>query len=367
MKIAFINEGIYEYATGAPEANGGLERDQWLLSRALAAHGWTAVVGVAGSLKPTERKTIDGVEYVGLNRSRNVFAWRQFLSSERPNWLFWEGAGHLLGPVVELASFAHIRTIFHTAFDTDVYPRYALAYRRRWWPLYAWGLARTSKIFVQHKGQLSALPHRWQAKASVLPKVCDLLKGLSESVHITPHVERQKYVAWVAMLRQPKRPDVLVEIARKAPNISFVVCGGTTSHRSPPGYGERITEEFRKLPNISYRGQVGPQEAAQVIADAAVLLSTSDEEGFPNTFIQAWASGTPVVSLKVDPDRIIERMRLGVLSGSIQKAIGDINALLNSVEERERIASRARRYIADVHSEEAVTATFERALRRVGS
>ena len=51
-----------------------------------------------------------------------------------------------------------------------------------------------------------------------------------------------------------------------------------------------------------------PNEAMQVIADAALLLCTSDEEGFPNMFTQAWASGTPIVTLKVDPDNIIEKM-----------------------------------------------------------
>jgi glycosyltransferase involved in cell wall biosynthesis len=223
-------------------------------------------------------------------------------------------------------------------------------------------MARTDKIFVQHGGQLAALPRQWRGKASVLPKVCNLSSGLGEAIEIRPHAQREKYVAWVAMLRQPKRPDVLVEMARAAPNISFVVCGGITHHRCPPGYGEQIIEAFRSLPNIDYRGRVSPQEAAQVIADAAVLLSTSDEEGFPNTFMQAWSSGTPVVSVKLDPDCIIERFRLGAVSGCPEKAILDLTALTHSAEERERIADRARRYIIDAHSEAAVVAAFERGI-----
>ena len=34
MKIAFLNDGIYEYATDAPSAVGGAERQIWLLARA---------------------------------------------------------------------------------------------------------------------------------------------------------------------------------------------------------------------------------------------------------------------------------------------------------------------------------------------
>ena len=73
-----------------------------------------------------------------------------------------------------------------------------------------------------------------------------------------------------------------------------------------PSYRDRVLDELRATPNIEYLGQVAPERAQQLMADAALLLSTSDEEGFPNTFVQAWSSGTPVVSLKVDPDGVIQ-------------------------------------------------------------
>ena len=367
MKIAFVNAGIYEFASGASEAVGGLERDQWLFSRVLAAAGWSVIVGVRSALPARERRVIDRVEYIGIGRGHVLLAWHRFLSSERPDWLFWEGADHLWGPVVEIARLAGVRTVFHTAFDSDTQPHHALVRRPHWWPLYAWGLSRADRIFVQHIGQLSQLRSRWRSKAYILPKVCLLSGSLAEPIVMKAHAKRAKYVAWVAMLRQPKRPDVLIEIARKAPTVRFVVCGGPTSHRSPPGYGARIVEALHALPNVEYRGQVAPEEAMQVIADAAMLLSTSDEEGFPNTFTQAWSVGTPVVSLKIDPDHIIERVGLGMVSGSIDRAIADINALMDSSQRREEIAVRAQQHIAEAHSEAAVTAVFERALRGLHS
>ena len=172
MKIAFVYEGIYGYASGAANAVGGAERDQWLLARALVAAGWSAVVAVRGELNLGERRIIDGVEYVGIEAGPALFAWHDFLSTERPDWLFWECSYHLLGPLVELAKVHRIKTIFHAAFDSDFIPRKALSFRRQLWPLYAWGLSRTDRIFVQHGGQLSGLRPRWRAKARVLPKIC---------------------------------------------------------------------------------------------------------------------------------------------------------------------------------------------------
>jgi glycosyltransferase involved in cell wall biosynthesis len=164
------------------------------------------------------------------------------------------------------------------------------------------------------------------------------------------------------MLRQHKRPDLLVEIARGAPKVQFLVCGGPTSFMSPPGYGEKIVQDLCTLPNVQFLGKVSPEKAQEAIANAAVLLSTSDGEGFPNIFTQAWCSGTPVVSLKIDPDGIIKQLGLGTVPGSIAGAITDIIALLASPQRREEMAERARRHITEAHNETVVTTIFQQAL-----
>jgi len=180
-----------------------------------------------------------------------------------------------------------------------------------------------------------------------------------------PHCEREKYIGWVGTLMQLKRPDVLIEIARKLPSIRFVVCGGLTQFMSPPGYGEQIISELRATANIEYLGQVAPERAEQIIADACLLLSTSDIEGFPNTFVQAWSSGTPVVSLRIDPDQLIARQGLGVVTGNAGGAISEIEGLMNAPHRREDIAGRARKHIVEKYSVATVVRLFENALRAI--
>jgi glycosyltransferase involved in cell wall biosynthesis len=362
MKIVFVEDGIYAYASRSPSAVGGLERTQWLLSRALAAAGWSVIVAVHGSMQATEHRVIEGIEFSGMGKRHLLFELWQFLKRERPDWMYLSGANHLLGLTVEVARRAGVRTIFAFASDLDVEPCHATLYRPRWWPVYAWGLSRTDRIFVQHSGQLSRLSPRWRSKASVLPKVCLFGSNGDETLSTKSHLERANYVAWVGSLTQLRRPDLLIEIARKLPAIRFVVCGGPTLFMSAPGYGEQIINELRATANIDYLGQVAPEKAHQVIADAAILLSTSDVEGFPNTFVQAWSTGTPVVTLKIDPDHIIEQLRLGTLSGSIESAIADINGLISSPEQREEIAVRAHKHVMTAHSETEVVAAFESAV-----
>jgi glycosyltransferase involved in cell wall biosynthesis len=365
MKIVFTNDTIYGWASGG-FAVGGAERQQWLLARALAATGWSVTVGVHKALEAGEHRTIDGVKFlgigrgnIGLGRGHIHRVWYRFLSSEQPDWWYWRCANHLWGSAVEIAKLAGVRTIFAAAFDTDVQPRRALLRRPHWWPLYAWGLLRTDKIVLQHTGQLAALSPRWQPKAYIVPSIA------GEMIPAKPHSERAKYVAWVAMLRQPKRPDVLLEIAHKTPAIRFLVCGGPAPFASPPGYSESIVEALQAQPNIEFLGKVAPQKTRQIIADAALLLSTSDAEGFPNTFLEAWSSGTPVISLKIDPDRIIERWELGTVPGTVERAAADITTLMGSPQRRDDMAMHAQRYVAEAHSEATVATIFKRAIAGV--
>jgi glycosyltransferase involved in cell wall biosynthesis len=359
MKIVFADDLIYAYATNAPSAVGGAERQQWLLARALAAAGWAVTVGVRNALGFNQRVVIEGVVFLGIGQKQFLWAWYRFIVSERPDWSYWRCASHLLGPVVAIAKLVGVRTIFAVAFDRDLNIRHALFSRPRCWPLYALGLLWTDRVFVQNEKQLFSLPPRLRAKACLVPSIN------TETEPPKPHSLRPKYVAWVAMLRKPKRPDLLVEIARKTPAVRFVVCGGLTTFTAAPGYGEEIANRLRALPNVEYRGQVAPGEASRIIADAALFLSTSDEEGFPNTFLQAWAAGTPVVSLRIDPDHVVERYGLGKVSLTVQQAMCDIRMLLDSDQQREAISSRARDYVAKNHSAPAVIGIFECGTRGV--
>jgi len=355
MKIVFLNDLIYAYATDAPSAVGGAERQQWLLARALKAAGWEVAVGVR-NLPFKQRVVIEGIEFVGIGQKQFIWAWYRFIRSERPAWCYWRCASHLVGPLFVIAKIMGAKTIFAAAFDRDVNIRRALFWRPRWWPLYALGLLWADKIFLQNQRQLVGLPAKLRAKACIVPSVA------TEAKSSKAHSLRTKYVAWVAMLREPKRPDLLVEIARNAPEIHFTVCGGATTFTAAPGYSEKIADILRALPNVDYRGQVDPDEANRVLANAALLLSTAEEEGFPNTFLQAWAAGTPIVTVTVDPDRVIEQYGLGRISPTVQQATNDIRMLLESEKEREAISCRAREYVKKHHAASIVIKSFERAI-----
>ena len=362
MKIVHVNDIVYGYATGDPSARGGAERYGWYLMRALAAAGWTVTIGVRGALPVGEERTVDGVRFLGIGSKKTFLSdWYRFLKSEKPDWCFWQCADYLWGPAAQIAQWLGVRTAFSSMHDIHVQLRNALTKRGNLWPLYAWGLHRSDIIFVQHDDQRHCLPTRWQQKAYPLPGIVCLPDS------IMPHSERNEAVVWVAVIRPGKRPDLLIEIARRLPTIRFIVGGAPSLSHWDADRIEDIMTQLRSLPNVDYRGHVAPDESLKLIGRASLLLSTSDGEGFPSVFLEAWAAGTPVVSLQIDPDHKIRNGDLGKVTATVEGTVEAVSSLMTSSGCRQDMGMRARQHVEEIHSAATAVRAFETAVARVSA
>ena len=357
MKIVYVNDVVYKYAIGDPSANGGAERYGWYLMRALAQTGWSATVGVLFALQEGETRVVDGVRFVGLTRRQHfLLDWYSFLKSERPDWCFWQCADHLWGPAAEIARCLDVRTAFSSMHDLDVQVRKAQIGRRSLWPLYLWGLERSNLIFIQHYGQREYLPLHLQKRTYLLPGIVLLPE------RVIPHQERNGTVVWAAVIRPPKRPDLLIEIARRLPTVHFVVCGAPRKSHWDPQKIDQIMQDLRSLPNVDCRGHVAPEQTVQAIGNAGLLLSTSDGEGFPSVFLEAWAAGTPVVSMQIDPDHKIRDHELGKVADTIEGAVEAVRLLVASPERCHEMGIRSRRHVEEIHSPASAVQAFDAAV-----
>ncbi len=94
-------------------------------------------------------------------------------------------------------------------------------------------------------------------------------------------------IVWLGRFTEVKRPDRVVDLARKLPKFQFVMAGGGELEGAIKGVG---------LSNLHCLGWQ-KKEDMWAIADAG--LCTSDSEGMPLALIEAQMAGVPVVSTDV--------------------------------------------------------------------
>lgn len=121
-------------------------------------------------------------------------------------------------------------------------------------------------------------------------------------------------------------------------------------------------ERARQVSNVTVHGRVPC--VWDYYRQAACLLCTSDFEGFPNTFLEAWSQGLPVVST-FDPDDLITRRELGLVAGDIPGLAAAIRRLLESPDLYRRLSQNARHYYLENHTVEVAMPRFEQVFLKV--
>jgi len=164
-------------------------------------------------------------------------------------------------------------------------------------------------------------------------------------------------VLWVANVRAVKRPEIALEIAKRVPDVQFVMVGGAV--RKHERYYDQIMQQAKAIPNLTCTGFLPFVEADGLFEQATVFLNTSAVEGFPNTYLQAWSRGVPVVG-SFDPDEAICRHGLGVHFSTVEEAVEALRILCGQESEALRaMGARATKYIQENHSTDVVIGQLE--------
>jgi glycosyltransferase involved in cell wall biosynthesis len=155
-------------------------------------------------------------------------------------------------------------------------------------------------------------------------------------------------VIWIANLKRVKRPELFLRLARELEvdrSLDFVMIGQAS--------GGRLDIEVARAGDsgqVRYLGPLSLRDTEAQLRHAALLVNTSKVEGFPNTFLQAFALGVPVISLAVDPDGILNGTGLGLRSGTYRQMVDDVRRVLSDRALAASMAECGRRYFAANHA-----------------
>ncbi len=360
MKVCLISlSGLPLQLENPRTTAGGSERQVTLLAQALAGRGHEVILVVTDYDRAARREP--RATPFPLENAYRVRAGIPGLRFLHPRWagldralgradaevIFQRGAGAVTGQAAWFARRRGLPFVFGLASDTDADPdRVRLGFRDR--RLYRYGLRRARRVVAQHRHQAEALRAGYGVESTVIGSIAPHLPERVEEPASPP------VVAWLGNFRALKRPELFLAMAHRFPDVRFQMMGGPV--RSEPGCLDTVRSEAASLPNVEFLGPTpdpGPR-----LARAWVLLNTSELEGYPSSFVEAWGHGVPTVSF-VDPGGVIAARGLGLVASEP----GDLGRVLESVlgarTLRDELGTRARAYARSEHAPDAVAARYE--------
>lgn len=290
---------------------GGEPVQQTLLAKALVRHGYQVSMIVA-DYGQDDGATWDGVrtfkafhKSAGLPVARFVHPrWTGLWSAMKradADVYYTSCAGAQVGQMAMYCRQHGKGLVYRSASDTDCDPARLLI---RYWrdkKLYAYGLKRAGAVLTQSAKQQAAMRENFGMDSTVAGMLVDLGEALR-------YAQRDLGMLWVSNLRSLKRPELFIQLSAALPEVRAQMVGGPFSGED--ALFENTQRAAKDLPQMNFAGRVPYHDVGSFYERSKLLINTSDIEGFPNTFLQAWSCGTPVVSF-FDPDGVIAREGLG--------------------------------------------------------
>jgi len=310
-------------------AFGGAELQLYLLATVLAEDPAFDVSFIVGDFRQPRQETRQGVTLHSFDADKAGPKLTERVGQYLRLWRLLKGidsqvyiqrvAGVPTFAIALFCKFFRRKFIYMVAHDEDLMvdtPAWYGRGARNWigWRLFSRGLRMADLVIVQHEGQKEVLA-RVFGKAGVV--------RLSAH-HIPTELpsEKRSFSLWVARCERWKQPDAFLDLARTQPKLQFVmVCPPSQEE----GLFKSIREQALQLPNLTFHEYVPHRDIEAYFRRAKVFVNTSRKEGFPNTFVEAAREGTPVLSLSVDPDGILQKHSFGQTFG------GDVGRLSQSL------------------------------------
>lgn len=355
--ICFVAPTAFSILSGDKKikAVGGAELQQAILSKALVKSGYRVSM-ICMDHGQDDLAEFDGVKVIkayapnaGIPILRFIHPrltsiWRAMKRADADIY-FQRTAGMLTGVVTAFCKRHEKKSIYSGAHDTDFVKNTSLIrYRRDQW-IYQFGLKNADLILVQNLNQGNLCRQNYGRESILVPNVYACPDEATNNA--------TGYILWVSTIRTWKRPELFVELAKLYPQYRFVMVGGL-------GAGEQslydsVKEQASALDNFNFVGFVPFSQVEAYYDHARLVINTSDSEGFPNAFLQAWARKIPTVSF-FDCGARFDDEPVGLLAGSFEDMRLIVEELMTDNEKWLHHGSRCKTYFGSNHAiEHAVT------------
>ncbi len=362
--VCFVAPTAYSILSGDPDIRmvGGAELQQVIIANELADRGFdvsmicidhgqedAAVFGKITAYKCFNLRA--GIPVIRSVYPRATQLWSA-LKRANADIYFQRTAGRYTGIVATFARSKGKRSVYSAANDPD----FAKGLPKIRFPIDKWifsyGIRNVDRIIVQNEHQRSLCRERFGRASTV---ISNCLPNPSRR-----SADRNGTVLWVATLKREKRPELFVELARQNPDIQFQMVGGPS--RTGEAFFQEIASAASQLSNLEFVGFVPFSEIDRYFDGARLLVNTSDYEGFPNTFLQAWSRQIPTVSF-LDLRQSTGGQTIGRIADSVEDMSVIVRRLMADDDLWRRDGQRCQEHFDRAHSVDTIVDQFERVFR----
>ncbi len=372
LKICFVAHFAYGALAGGDSGHiGGVERQTTLMARWFAERGYQVSM-ITWDEGQEDGVEIDGVRIYKMCRQNAGAPGLRFLW---PRWssliaamkrtdadIYYQNCAEYVTGQVALWCRKHRRRfIYSIANDPDCDSQLPKMNTSRERILYSYGMKNADQIIVQTIKQQDMIRSNFGRDSIILPMPC---VGPSGEDYTACQKNRNgaKNILWIGRICKQKRPDRLLDLAEACPNLQFDLVGPPDDSK----YVHDVCERAKTVANVTLHGPVSREMVPEFYQKSKLLCCTSDFEGFPNTFLEAWSYGLPTVST-FDPDNLIADKGLGKTCNNVPELAADIYELLDSTEKWQKASQFAREYFRENHTMVASMERFERVFIDMGN
>ncbi|KNY26593.1 glycosyltransferase family 4 protein [Pseudobacteroides cellulosolvens] len=336
IKICFVSTSAYPLFNKNSNAFfGGAEVNMYYLAKKIAEDPDFDVTVCVGDYNQKPLELYDGVKVrklkyqpmlFGANNKkyetipykilRQIFLIKELVLKDYDVYINTCGGGMITQLVLLGKLIRRKKVIFRMASDSDAQ---CSKFNGRFGRIKSWiytkSLKSTSLVVAQTEKQQKMLNENIKVPSVVISNGF-FIKDQAD-------VTEKAFTLWVSRSDENKRPELFLELAARLPHERFVIIiPGDNATKT------KAVSEAKKLKNVEILDFVPFSQIQDYYEKAKVFVNTSVYEGFPNSFIQSFLAGTPILSFNVNPDEIITKYDLGYLcNNNIDDAVDFIKGL----------------------------------------
>lgn len=366
MKICIVAHFAYGAISGGKNGHaGGVERQTSLLARWLAAHGHQASL-LTWDEGQGEEVVVDGVRVIkmchqdaGLPGVRFFYPrWTSLIAALRKAdaELYYQNCAEYVTGQVALWCKSNRRSFaYSSANNPDCDPRLPELRTAREKILFRYGLKNCDRVIVQTNEQKKMILDGWRLDSTVLPMPCPG-PGEKEFIQAKSPEKGDPRVVWVGRITKVKRLEYLLDVAEQLPKIQFDIAGKPDIDDN---YSQWVLGRADSLANVTVHGKVPREKMPDLYRRASALCCTSIYEGFPNTFLEAWSHGLPIVST-YDADSLIARLNLGIVGDAPASLAVALQRIFSHPAEWQIMSANARAHYLENYTVDSVMTRYEK-------